>query len=253
VNLPHANPPWMEREIVLRPDPPIEGKPGQLCIELNNPMPFPRTVSVDFNVAAFGAGIPFTPVGSINNIVLPPTSFTEHCIPWTPASIAGAAGLHRCIQVVLRQAGFQDQYSQRNVDIRRVTVLDLRALLNLQIPFHVGNPTPGPGPLELMTTLVGLDQQLVVPKWLPEPPPVLAPGAVYEGKLGFVLGTAFGAQAGQGVSAASLEQILATNPYTSGDVFAVEVAAMIDGDVVGGFTVQLEVPKPSMYLPVVAK
>ena len=253
VNLPHTNPPWLEREIVLRPDPPVEDKAGQLCIELNNPMPFPRTVSVDFSVAAFGAGIPFTPVGSLNNIVLPPTSFTEHCIPWTPAPIPGAAGLHRCILVTLRQAGFQDQYSQRNVDIRRIRLLDLSDLLDLQIPFRVGNPKPWPGPLNLQTILIGLNQQLVVPKWLPDPPPDLAPGAVYDGKLGFVLGAAFGAQAGQEVSAADMEQILAANPFTSGDTFAVEVTAQIDGETVGGFTVQLDVPLPRMYLPAVRK
>ncbi len=253
VGLPHSNPSWEEPEIVFHPDPPLENKPGQVCIQLNNPMPFARTVSVDFKWAAFGAGIPFTPISSLNNIVLPPTSFTEHCIPWTPAPIPGGAGLHRCILVVLRQDGFQDQTSQRNVDIRRVSVLDLSALFALKIPFQVGNPNPGPGPLDLQAILIGLNQQLVVPKWTPDPPPDLQPGQIYQGTLGFVPGAAFGAQAGQAVSAADMEKVQASNPFTSGDTYAVEVTANIDGAPVGGFTVQLEVPLPRMYLPVVEK
>ena len=66
MHLPRANPPWEEREIVLLPDPPVLGQSGQICADLQNPMPFPRTVNLEFSVAAFGAGIGFTPVGALN-------------------------------------------------------------------------------------------------------------------------------------------------------------------------------------------
>lgn len=50
-----------------------------------------------------------------------------------------------------------------------------------------------------------------------------------------------------------MAQILAANPYTSGDAYGVEVTANVDGEAVGGFTVQIEAPLPRMYLPVVVE
>ncbi|MEZ4617123.1 MAG: hypothetical protein R2867_16670 [Caldilineaceae bacterium] len=116
VHLPHSNPSWMEKEISVIPDPLVVGQPGQICVQLNNPMPFTRVVSVDFAVADFGAGISFTPVGNLNNITLPANSLANYCISWTPTA---SNNLHRCIQVTLRQEGFMDQRSQRNIDLVR--------------------------------------------------------------------------------------------------------------------------------------
>ena len=61
VNLPHSDPPWLEKEITTVPTPPISGTVNQVYIELNNPWPFQRVVTVTFSEAVFGAGIPFTP------------------------------------------------------------------------------------------------------------------------------------------------------------------------------------------------
>ena len=63
VHLPPGDPPWNEKEIVAIPDPPVAGQAGQICVQLNNPLPIPRTVSIQFSEADFGAGIPFTPIG----------------------------------------------------------------------------------------------------------------------------------------------------------------------------------------------
>ena len=68
---------------------------------------------MDFAAADFGAGIDFTPVGSLS-LTLPPHSLDRYCLPWTPASTGTP---HRCILVTLKQAGFQDMHSQRNVDL----------------------------------------------------------------------------------------------------------------------------------------
>ncbi len=155
VHLPPSNPPWMEKEIVFLPDPPVLNQQGQVCIQLQNPMPFPRTVSVDFAWAAFGAGIGFTPIGSLNNIVLPANSFAQYCVNWTPTPVANG-NLHRCIQVTLRQAGFEDQRSQRNVDLRRLTIGSLSELLQLQIPFTIGNTREFTAPLRIDPVLVGV-------------------------------------------------------------------------------------------------
>ena len=75
---------FFQRKITFRPDPPVGGQAGQICVALQNPLGVSKTVNVEFDVADFGAGIGFTPVGT-QTFVLPPTSFNNYCIPWTPA------------------------------------------------------------------------------------------------------------------------------------------------------------------------
>lgn len=94
VNLPvDVQPPYMEQEISLLPDPPVVGQEGQICVELQNPLDVSRNVSVDFSVADFGAGIWFTSIGTENS-TLPPNSIDDYRIDWTPAT---GGTLHRCI------------------------------------------------------------------------------------------------------------------------------------------------------------
>ena len=181
-------------------------------------MPFPRTVSVEFSVAAFGAGIGFTPVGSLNNIVLPAASFTQHCINWTPTPVFNG-NLHRCILVRLSQEGFEDQYSQRNVDLRRVPIGSLSDLLRLEIPFSIGNTRPFTVPLRIDMQLIGIDP-VINPEILPDPPPFLAPGQVLEFKLGFMM-----AQANQ----RSATEVQADELFAYGDAARVEVGLVLDG------------------------
>ena len=65
VHLPRDyQPPWEEPEISFNPDPPVVGQPALFCIELQNPLGYNRSVTVDFSMADFGAGIGFTPVGT---------------------------------------------------------------------------------------------------------------------------------------------------------------------------------------------
>ena len=226
---------------MLTPDPPVLGQQGQICVALNNPVFFQRTVSVDFSVAAFGAGIGFTPVGSLNNIVLPAASFTQHCIDWTPTPVANG-NLHRCIQVRLRQAGFVDQYSQRNVDLRRLAIGTLDDLLNLEIPFSIGNTHLFTVPLAIDLRLVGINP-LIAPKLLPDPPPDLSPGQELQFKLGFVVNQP--AQRGTDLAHAD-------DPLLFGDAARVDVSLYLDKQLAGGFSVEL-VPVRRLYLPSVLK
>ncbi|MEP7358526.1 MAG: hypothetical protein ABI847_14860, partial [Anaerolineales bacterium] len=237
VNLPSdVNPPWEEPEITFRPDPPVAGQAGQVCIYLQNPTSAAKDVTVLFQAADFGAGVPFMPIGTLH-LTLPPNSANDYCLNWTP----GASGtLHRCILVTLQQAGYRDMHSQRNVDLIRFRGIDLSLL---QIPFTVGNPDLVSHTLTIDPHLVGLD-----PFWTvhitPDPPSNLAPGEI----LPFVL-KLLPAVAAQGSQAPLVPMPI--NPYF-GDKSSVQVDVLLDGQRVSGFSVELA-PLLNLYLPVIAR
>lgn len=233
VHLPPANPPWMEKEISVIPDPLVVGQPGQICVELQNPLPFPRTVDVDYAVADFGAGIPFTPVGT-RTITLPPNSIDKYCIAWTPTA---SNNLHRCIQIRLRQPNFQDQLSQRNIDLVRRPRLTISEILATQIPIQIGNTRPFSRELEIRTQLVGIPP-LVRPRILPDPPPFLAGNAQMEFTLTF---EAIGARSTAEDEFAEM-----------GDAARLEVGVYLDDELEGGFTVEFAKPE-MLYLPQVTR
>ena len=238
VHLPPANPPWMEKEISVIPDPPVVGQPAQICVELQNPLASARTVSIGYDVADFGAGISFTEVAS-QTVTLPPTSIDDYCINWTPAS---GGTLHRCIRIRLSQPGSGDQTSQRNVNLVRLPVLSIDELLKVEIPFGIGNPALFDRKLELEAILVGLTP-LVRPKIVPDPPPEIKPAEFLEFMLGFEMMN--GAQA----AAES-----ADDPLFYGDASRVEVTLMLDGEDSGGFTLDIAPPpETELYLPALNK
>lgn len=241
VHLPHAEPPWMEREIVFLPDPPVVGQPGQVCIRLQNPLPAARVVTVNFNWAAFGAGIGFTPLGSLINLTLPPNSNALYCITWTPTSIGPSDDYHRCILVKLSQDGWQDQFSQHNVDLVRTPRIDLS---RVRVPVLIANPDPVPHELELRTQTYGIDPYWRVQLLTPEggPPPSILMG---DGSVRLLL------QLTPAMAAAAVGP-LAPPPYQFGDESRVEVAVVLDQQQIGGFSVQLAPPKP-VYLPLLSR
>ena len=59
-----GDPPYAEREITINPYPPRAGEPTQICVELRNPTAFTQTINVEFAIANFGIGLPFTPIQS---------------------------------------------------------------------------------------------------------------------------------------------------------------------------------------------
>ena len=233
-----VNPPWEEPEISFRTDPPVAGQPNQICVELQNPLPVTKTVTIDYSVADFGAGIGFTPVGSLT-FDLPPNSLGKYCIDWTPAT---SGTLHRCVLVTLNQANYQPMHSQRNVDIRRVIPGQLGTL---DIPFLVGNPDLVDHTLLITYTLVGID-----PYWMPQivdplgdPPPLMLMGGENR-LLRLLLLPAAGLNGAAAPDAAPLD-------YHYGDVSKIEVEILLDGRSAGGFSVQLETPR--VYLPLVSR
>jgi hypothetical protein len=236
VHLPtDVNPPWAEQEISTIPNPAVKGQPARYCIELQNPLPVTRTVTVEYQEADFGAGIGFTPVAT-QVLDLPPNSLDKYCIDWTPSA---TGTLHRCLRVKLSQPGYQDQYSQHNIDLVRILPIDLS---KLKVPFVVRNPDLVPHKLGFKFQVFGVD-----PAWQPEvmgdgsvmPPEML--GAGEQVNLEMIL---IGLKATQ-------DMPVAPGDYRYGDQSQIEVEVLLDDVPLGGFTVVLETP--SLYLPLVEK
>ncbi len=245
---PNINPPWEEPEITFNPDPPVAGMPGQICIQLQNPLSTSREVTVNFSVADFGAGIGFTPAASLVSLTLPAHSLNNYCASWTPA--AGGT-LHRCVLATLVQRGALDQHSQRNIDIVHPATSDLSGLV---IPFVAGNPGLAARRLGFDIHLVGIN-----PMWVPailtpggDPPPMLLPAG---GQVPLVLRFFFPA------AGLSPQNPLAQFPLAAAQLFppdftygshsAVEVTLLLDDNPESGFSVGLEPIR--IYLPILMK
>jgi hypothetical protein len=206
-------------------------------------------VNVTFSVAAFGAGIPFTPVSGPAPVVLPPNSIVRYCITWTPGPVNNG-NLHRCIQVRISQQGFLDQVSQRNVDLRRLRVGSLAELLALKIPFSLGNPEPFPQKLGVQTRLIRLRgpqgiidptppfMEGVYPIIDPEPPAMLRANEVVTLTIGFVQPGAAAAEIAAAQSAGGAAQV--------------EVGVSLNDKPASGFSVVIEMPLWT-YLPLIIR
>lgn len=241
VHLPvDVEPPYMEPEISVNPDPPVAGQAGQICVELQNPLAFERTVTLDFAVADFGAGIWFTPVGNIA-VTLPPNSIDDYCISWTPDP---GGTLHRCIMVTLSQPGYQDQHSQRNINIVKGSIVDI---MDLDLPLLVRNPDFGPHLLEFDVRTYGLGPgwriNLIQENGQPLPdmigPGMLLPAVLQLQPVGMM---AAGAQ--------QAEEALPA--YGFGDETRIEVDVLMDGVRIGGVAYVLDLPD-ELFLPLISR
>ena len=112
VTFPHGDWPWYAQgEISVYPEPPMAGRLTRLCAEVvNNDPESAHLVTLEFRVANFGIGVPFTPVGS-TQVLAPAGEAASGCVVWTPP-LPG----HWCIEVALLQEDAEPQLSQRNID-----------------------------------------------------------------------------------------------------------------------------------------
>jgi len=239
VHLPlDVQPPWEEPEITFNPDPPVAGVPGQLCIQLVNPLAVSKTVTIDFSVADFGAGIGFVPAASMT-VILPPNSVATYCTSWTPIA---TGTLHRCVLATLTQPGYLPQHSQHNVDIVRPST---SLAGNPIFPFIAGNPDLTPHTLGFAFNLVGIN-----PVWTPIIEPLGGVGTL-PGTIG--PGEQLNLQLRLSSTGLAPNLIVPLSPLdlTLGSVHSVEVTLLLDGVPSGGFSVQL-VPG-QVYLPAVRR
>jgi hypothetical protein len=222
------------------PDPLTAGQSGEACITLQNPLGTPRTVTVEFAEADFGAGVGFTKFGE-EEVILPPHSLVKICVPYTPA-LGGT--LHRCLLVTLKQAGFRDQHSQRNITLIRTGPQQLNLI---DVPFVVGNSSLITQTLVVTTTVTGIDGY-----WMPRiftdegtPPP---------GTLGSRRFRRFHLQFAGGMPSSQTSTAAPAAPppdYAYGDVSQAQVAIYLGGELLGGFTVELYTTRK--YLPIIFK
>lgn len=238
VHLPHPDIPWEEKEITVNPNPPVTGQPAQICAQVQNPMPFPRTVTLAYAVADFGAGIPFTTVAT-QTVTLPANSFNNYCVNWTPA--AGGT-LHRCILVTLKQDGYIDDHSQRNINVVR----PLRGQVHtLKVPAKIMNPDGITHTLKLLVNTIGIDPGWPVQITMGDGsvmPQEIGPGQTLGILIGLLLPANMQAQGAEAVNAASDPRV--------GDESSVQVNVLMDGVSAGGFTVQFGAPN-TVNIPLV--
>jgi uncharacterized repeat protein (TIGR01451 family) len=232
---PNVVPPWEEREISFVPEVPVAGVPGQICVELQNPLDVSQTITLTAQVADFGAGVGFTPVGT-QSFTLPPHSFNKYCINWTPAA---SGTLHRCVLITLQQSNYREMHSQRNVDIQRRS---LSTLTTLPVSFVIGNSDLVSHTLELVPTLYGIDPGWRVGFFTPGGDP--APGVINANSTVNLNMILIGLLQTNGSMAASADT-------SFGDVQQIQVSVRFDGVEVSGFTVQFD--PYLVYLPLIIR
>lgn len=232
---------WLSPYISFQHDPPVAGVPNQICIELQNPLPVTKTVTLVYNLAQLGAGIPFTPIAT-RAVDLPPNSSAKYCIDWTPPAID-----YYCVKIEVQLPGWRPQFAQRNVDVRTAWRPDLT------IPFVIRNPDLISHRLRIDLTQWGIDPNLFqpvirIPKPVGDPDPQpneIAAGQQLQLELAFMPVS---------VAAAGLTPTQAA-ATTFGDVQRVDVAVSMDGKESSGlsvvFTPQEQGPK--VFLPLVQR
>ncbi|MBN2006962.1 MAG: hypothetical protein JXA21_26670, partial [Anaerolineae bacterium] len=114
ITFPPGNWPWYAQgEITVKPEPPLVGRPTEICATVVNQDPTaPHPATLEFRIANFGIGVPFTPIG-VAHVVVPPGGVRRGCVVWVPPQDG-----HWCIEVLLRQPGADEPLrSQRNIDV----------------------------------------------------------------------------------------------------------------------------------------
>jgi hypothetical protein len=242
---------YAESEISVNPVPPVVGQPTQVCTTINNPTDVDMTVSVTFNWADFGAGIGFTPIKTVSNVVVPAHGSQTVCVTWVPVA---SGTLHKCIEIQIHQDGYTDVYSQRNLDLVRFNLGDLfHGALSLNLPdFIIHNPgDPGPFTFELMQVGVpGFQFQLMDSKGN-----VIQPGAPIQ--FGAGESQTFHLQVSQAAATNAPSQANANPSPLAGSASYVDVIPYANGQplMVDGnqSAVRFAMELPIIYVPVVSK
>ena len=160
-----GDPIYAESEITVRPYPPQEREPTEICVELRNPTPIDQGLTVDFNWAGFGIGLPWHLIRSFD-ITVPAVGITNPCVMWVPP-FGGRFG----IEVGIHSSDIERIYSQRVIDVGEILLPNQPSLFM----FPVGNPYAFP-------ITVTLAAKLYLPQWeVAFNPPLfqLPPGSIH--------------------------------------------------------------------------
>jgi len=233
--------PWLSPYISFRNEPVQAGVPNQICIELQNPLPVTKTVTLVYNVAQFGAGLDFTPVAT-RTVTLPPNSIAKYCADWTPATAD-----HYCIKVDVGLPGWQTQSAQRNIN-----VIAGGWRPEITIPFRLRNPDLFTHRVNFDIRMWGIDPNLFRPIIrIPTPgggdpvPATINAGQQLQLEIAFVPLTATAAEQSSDAARAAA---------TFGDVQRVDVAVTMDGKEVSGLSAVFAAEaEQKLFLPLVSR
>ncbi len=139
--LPH---PYASQSLIVTPNPPRVGEATTLALTMKNSGPTPLTIKrIEFFVAAFGVGVSWEQLPTIEQFTLPvdPTHETRAAIEWTPTY-----GGHRCVRALVHS-----DVLPRPLRIgRNLQVIEASAdCQTWHIPFHLGNPEKERRPITL--------------------------------------------------------------------------------------------------------
>jgi hypothetical protein len=126
-----TDPIYAESEITINPYPPREREPTEICVELRNPTSITQTLTVDFNVAQFGIGLPFHVIARPIPVTISANSMQRVCITWVPP-FGGRFG----VEVGIQMEGHERVYSQRVIDVGEILLPNQPSSFD----FEVGNP-----------------------------------------------------------------------------------------------------------------
>jgi hypothetical protein len=144
-----SDPIYAEREITIDPYPPREREPTEICVDIRNPTPNPMIITVNFNVAEFGIGMPFHAIARPIPVAMPANSIKKVCVTWVPP-FGGRFGA----EVGLQVAGHERVFSQRVIDVGEILFPNQPSLFE----FVVRNPFTFP-----ITVTMGAIRYL--PQW----------------------------------------------------------------------------------------
>jgi len=162
-------PHFAEREIEVDPYPMEVGQRTEICATLDNWGGTPQTVTLEFLMADFGIGVPFTPISHPNNpqnVTIPPHDTKKACISFVPTHPG-----HICFQIIITKTGYKPVISMLNLDV----VEPLWPGDTDSVQFPIGNPLTH-------TVTIDIDIDSKCPGWTvtasPDPLYNVAPGEV---------------------------------------------------------------------------
>jgi len=107
-----SDPIYAQSDIIIDPYPVLAGQPVEACVVLHNTSLLSRDVVVQFSWANFGIGSTFTNINGRYSVHLPPDSTIKQCTHWVP-TISG----NITVQTMIEEQGNEPLSIQRNTDV----------------------------------------------------------------------------------------------------------------------------------------